>query len=277
MGFTECSSTRNKRAYFRFLLARLRLDHILKVIGKSLRRKQLHTKFPDNAIDAYHQIMRRITSEAVSKKQNLRVLSWIRHSERPLHIDELREVIWVEDNSRKLNRKDVNDFGINAIIRNCESLVTFNKMTGQVKYSHTTVQEFLDSEFTKELTTHTALAITCLTYLNFDVFEDFCIDIESLHERAKNYRFLSYASNYWATHARNADTEDVIWDDMQIAIIETLRQHGKRESMEQMRNYWPSSKSIVSKRKSLLHILVEIRLVPYLPLLSDKLSDIIDS
>jgi hypothetical protein len=84
-------------------------------------RKQFHT-FPINEIDAYNQIMQRImSSTGISKKIILRVLSWIRYSQRLLDFEELREVIWVEEKDTQLNTDDINGFSINDIIRNCES------------------------------------------------------------------------------------------------------------------------------------------------------------
>ena len=89
--------------------------------------------------------MERIISKGDSKKILLRVLSWIRYAKRPLLIDELREVIWVEEGDTELKATDINDFSRTHIIQNCESLVTFDKMTGQIIFSHTTVQEFLET------------------------------------------------------------------------------------------------------------------------------------
>jgi hypothetical protein len=66
--------------------------------------------------------MKRISSKGDSKKIILRVLSWIRYAKRPLLFDELREVIWVEEGDTELKTTDINDFSLNHIIRNCESL-----------------------------------------------------------------------------------------------------------------------------------------------------------
>lgn len=105
------------------------MDYVLRVSGKSLMRKQFHT-FPIDEIDAYTQIMIRITSsKGDSRKIILRVLSWIRYAETRLSIDELREVIWVEEKDTQLNTEDINGFGVNDIIRNCESLVATKRLT----------------------------------------------------------------------------------------------------------------------------------------------------
>jgi hypothetical protein len=155
--------------------------------------------------------MERISSKGDSKKIILQVLSWIRYSKRPLLFDELREVIWVEEGDTELKTTDINDFSLNHIIRNCESLVT----TGQIRFSHTTVQEFLEtSKFACELMTHAGLAKTCLTYLNFEEFGAPCNSKERIRIRVETYKFSKYAAVYWADHAGSAGSEDAIWSDV---------------------------------------------------------------
>jgi hypothetical protein len=232
-------------------------------------RKQFHN-FPANTIEAYQQIMQRITKRD-SKKTILRILSWIRYAGRLLSGDELREIIWLEDKDKQLNTKDINGFRIDDIIRNCESLVTFDRATHHVRFSHATVQEFLDkSSFARELMSHSALAKVCLTYLNFEVFRVPCSDQGSLRDRKRQHVFSRYAAAYWAVHARNANTEDAIWGDIVITIIDIFKQDGNRESVLQLQksHTHPSS-------KSLLHVLVESQLASYyMPPLSDKISDV---
>jgi hypothetical protein len=237
-------------------------------------RKQFNT-FPMDEIAAYSQIMERITSRPKDvSKIILRVLSWIRYSQRLLHADELREVIWVEDTDKQRNTDAVNGLNMIDIIGICESLITCDKTDNLVKFSHITVQEFLEkSNFAGELMTHATLAKTCLTYLNFESFEAPCLDEESDDNRRKEYMFSGYAATYWDVHARNANTEDVLWGDMLVAIIDTFQQEGKRESMLQLRDSF-GKKSPVS-RMSLLHVLATSRLASYyIPPLSDKIPNV---
>lgn len=242
------------KAQRRFLLARLRLDYILRVSGKALMRKRFHT-LPVNEIAAYTEILDRITKDEGSKTINLRVLSWIRYSQRVLSIDELREVIWVEEGDTELKKGDIDGLGRDDIIKNCESLVTCYKTTRQVRFCHATVQEFLDERFARELMTHTDLAKSCLTYLNFDVFGVPCVDHESFEKLSKTYVFSNYAASCWALHAGSANSGDPDWSDMLFAIFDTFRQDGKRESMVHLKDhYWGDP---VISLKSLLHILVE--------------------
>jgi hypothetical protein len=235
-------------------LARLRLDYVLRVSGKSLMRKQFHN-FPIDEIDAYSQIMQRITSSpGVSKKIILRVLSWIRYAKRLLHVDELREIIWVEDNDKYLNREDINGFSIDDIIRNCESLVTYDKQSYQVKFSHTTVQEFLEkSHFAVELITQTSLAKMCLTYLNFEVLGAPCIDLESLTSRLDQFQFNRYAALFWGIHVREAE-ESLTVRNAALAFLESAN---RRNSMLQIEEYLnsPSRSIFFTEGQTVLHVI----------------------
>lgn len=237
-------------------------------------RTRLHSPFINEIKAYYHKIMLRITSESDAKKLVLRVLSWIMYAKRFLLIDELREVIWVEDEDERLNSQSINSFSIDDIIERCESLVTYDKTTRQVKFSHTTVQEFLDEcDFTVELMPHAALAKTCLTYLNFEAFNAPCTSIQSLSDRANRYQFGDYAATYWAVHTRNANIEDVISQHTLFAIVDNFQQEGIRESMEQMRNHAKLGPKLTGK--SLLHLLVENKLATYyIPPSSDKFAKV---
>jgi ankyrin repeat protein len=211
---------------------------------------------PVDELTAYSEIMARITKDESSKKIILRILSWIRYSQRLLSINELREVIWVEQGDKDLKRKNIDGLELDDIIKNCESLVTCDKTTRQVRFCHATVQEFLDKRFACELMTHTDLAKTCLTYLNFDVFGVSSVDHESIKERRETYAFSDYAASYWAVHAGRANSGDGKGSDVQLAIVDTFRENGKRESMVQFKDCRNWYDAVIS-RKSFLHILVE--------------------
>jgi hypothetical protein len=225
--------------------------------------------------------MERISSKGYSKTIILRVLSWIRYAKRPLLFDELREVIWVEEGDTKLKATDINDFSLDHIIRNCQSLVTCDKATHQMRFSHTTVQEFLEtSRYACELMIHAGLAKTCLTYLNFEEFGAPCISEGRIRIRVETYKFSKYAAVYWADHAGSASSEDAIWSDMLVQIVDTFRHDGKRKSMHQMNLYNPVFEVLLvalprPSRPSFLHLLVERGLASYyLPPLSEKISKV---
>jgi CRISPR/Cas system endoribonuclease Cas6 (RAMP superfamily) len=247
-------STRYAYVY-RFLLARLRLEYILKITEGF--RSQTLLSLPVTATDAYQLIMDRITQNEGQGRIVLKALSWILHAKRALEVDELREAIWVEasPNYASIHNSIENVSGDN-IIEACQGLVitrrSFTKV--ELRFSHQTVPEFLEN--TKfDMMTPIALAKTCLTYLSFHEFDNPCPDKESFETRIKKYKFSRYAAKYWATHARG---EAKLEDETRIAIINTFRPVGKRESMEQIKRL--QRYFIASAGKSLLHVLVENRL-----------------
>jgi hypothetical protein len=206
----------------------------------ALSTEQFRT-FPSDEIEAYKQIMHRITClRGGSKKIILRILSWIAYSPRDLRGDELQEVIWVEENDEDLNEAQIKKFQIEAVIADCESLVTYDKTTSTIKFSHVTVQEFFDqSDFKDKIgMTHAALAKTCLTYFNFKVFEEPCLDMGSLTERTNKYKFSFYAAKNWEFHFVKAVKDEPENVNLCNAFINTFLESelaaGRRKSMEQI-------------------------------------------
>ena len=84
------------------------------------------------------------------------------------------------------------------LIDGCQSLVEFDEDSGTVRFTHYTLQQFLEKE--KEHYCPRDLAKVCLTYLTFDVFElGPCPDKQSFDQRLKTHRFSDYAVRYWAS------------------------------------------------------------------------------
>jgi len=83
-----------------------------------------------------------------------------------------------------------------------------DQSTGGVRFIHPSVQRWFKGEpQNQKLLTHDYLAKTCLTYLNFDVFDAFDVPIDysmSAIIEAMSYPFLRYAARFWGDHAREA-------------------------------------------------------------------------
>lgn len=255
------------------------MKHVLSAKGKDNMKKALET-LPSTLHEAYDDIMRRIgeqeTGSAETAKQTL---TWVYYARRPLKMDQLREALAVEIGDR--DRKENGNSGT-AVIDCCLSFVTYEKSTGIVRFLHPSVPRWLGNH-NEKLLSEGSLAMTCLSYLNFDVFEEPCTNFTSIEKRVQQYRFSLYAAAYWATHARNDGTQTVAIKD---AILKTFRTAGKRNSMHQL-------STIISERslsfqfqsyfhwslertfgKSLFHILVDKRSTSVcMSLLSDLLSN----
>ena len=70
-------------------------------------------------------------------------------------------------------------------------------MSEIVRFTHYTVQEFLQDKYLHKVLTPIDLAKVCLTYLTFDIFEDRpCADSDAFYRRMKSYQFSVYAMQY---------------------------------------------------------------------------------
>jgi len=183
----------------------------------------------------------------------LKILSWIFRAQRTLKMQELLEALAVQDTDTQLDREFCAD--PHDIIDCCQSLVTHDERTDSVQFAHSTVQQFLASAFAPPLLTHVALARTCLTYLNFEVFESGpCGTRETLDKRIRDYRLSEYASKYWSFHTqRSSDDACVVR-----AVWDLLDSETKKDSMLQLRSSQENNWSVTySKGRTPLHILVQ--------------------
>ena len=165
---------------------------------------------------------------------------------------ELKFALAVEDDSTSVTDEALTDMDI--LISVCAGIVTVDKGSGIIRLVHVTVQKYLESPESKLPYGQIDIARTCVTYLGFDVFNDPCVDEDSLEKRLKECELSRYAAQYWADHARGI-AESKIHPDVFRAFISP----GKRESMGQIQMYvnskWrPFEKSIGN---SLLHIIAE--------------------
>jgi hypothetical protein len=90
----------------------------------------------------------------------------------------------------------------------CAGLVTVDKESGIIRLVHYTTQEnFQRTQSQWFPNTQTNIAITCVTYLSFDVFKSgMCQNDKEFEERLESNRLYDYASRNWGHHARAAST-----------------------------------------------------------------------
>jgi len=91
-------------------------------------------------------------------------LMWISHSERPLKTDELHHALAVDVGSPNLNTDNVPSIG--TLLTWCQGLVVVGKEASTVRLIHFTLQEYLQAHPDLFGAAHSAMAETCLTYLN---------------------------------------------------------------------------------------------------------------
>ena len=152
-----------------FLLVSLNIDAILGEITLHQRRRKLDEMTKGEGLgDAYAATVSRIKSQRAGKaKLGMEVLMWVSHSERPLHADELRHALGVEEGSTDLNIRNISPLHVSELchalgveegsfdlnIRNIPAietllacslgLVAVEKSSSTVRLVHYTLQEYL--------------------------------------------------------------------------------------------------------------------------------------
>jgi len=127
----------------RFLLASLHIEAILRGTTVARRRKTLKAiKDGVGLGDAYSATLERIEAQD-EEKANLAMatLTWICHSERPLHVDELCCALAVEIGETDFDEENVPSIG--TLLDCCQGLITVDAEASTARLIHYTVQEYL--------------------------------------------------------------------------------------------------------------------------------------
>jgi hypothetical protein len=199
---------------FRFLLASLQLQHVLRAKGEDNMREALN-ELPSTPDEAFENILRRIEEqERHSATTAIRTLTWCYYSRRPLKMDELCQALVVEDDHHSLKS---NGKSATSIVDSCLSFVTHDQSTGEVRFIHPSVQRWFNREpQNQKLLARDYLAKTCLTYLKFDVFDVPIYVSRGLSRRdlmaqyVGPYPFYRYAAQFWGDHTRETEQEPAV-------------------------------------------------------------------
>jgi hypothetical protein len=110
---------------------------------------------PNDMSSAYKNVMHRIEKSRSGNDTELalRILSYLFHAQRTLHIDELLEALAISPQAD--GSDDENCDGEHEIVANnmlepaqvvecCQGLVLYEECSGLVRFAHFTVQEFIN-------------------------------------------------------------------------------------------------------------------------------------
>ena len=148
--------------------------------------------------DAYGSTLDRIKRQGGEKSRlGMAAIMWISHSERPLKANELRYALSVEIGSPNLNTDNIPSIG--TVLACCQGLVVVEKESSTVRLIHFTLQEYLRAHPNIFGAAHSAMAETCLSYLNSQQAKAFPA---SLSPDPQDTPFLGYSSVYWGLHAK---------------------------------------------------------------------------
>ena len=183
----------------RFLLVSLNVDAVLRETTIHRRRQKLSAMANGLGLgDAYGTTLGRINAQGGEKARlGMAALMWISHAERPLKVDELCHALAVEIGSPDLNSDNVPS--ISTLLACCQGLVVVDKESSTIRLVHFTLQEYLQAHPDLFGAAHSAMAETCLSYLNSPQVK---VISAGLSLELQNTPFLEYSSLYWGVHAK---------------------------------------------------------------------------
>jgi ankyrin repeat protein len=192
----------------RFLLVRFHVEFICQQVSakqvlKALASLKMAPK--KNPLDpTYERIVNFIRGQPQSNMElALSILSWIIKARRILRLNELQTAISVEPETYELDELNLPDKDV--ILDICGGLVTVDE-SENVRFVHYTVQEYLVNNRIIPEDSDLTTALTCITYLSFDVFTANCNeDPVSPYKLRLIYPFLGYASRYLYSHLRSCE------------------------------------------------------------------------
>ena len=202
----------------RFLLAKFNVDYIVgfRTVG-GIEKALLNLSIPESADrenditpserenerrmdNVYNRIIDTIRNlpQAINRKYAFRALSWIGYATRTLTARELLAAICVEPGQYELNNKDM--YTLQGLLDICNGLVVADDSEKVVRLVHYSVRNYLDrNKVIPEDTRESYRAITCSTYLSFDIFKE-QHNMSLVRSHQINHPFLYYAAKNLAFH-----------------------------------------------------------------------------
>ena len=199
---------------------------IMLVRGSWESTSELIEHLPENAGEAYETLLK-LSAEP---EQTIKVLQIVVAAERPLTLREMNMAMNIKEGQtsrEEVHLRPEQDFA-KHLDDLCQTIVRV--YDGKIYLFHETAKEWWKSKITMMESTvgnpHHALAKICLTYISFNVFEDYPLTNDQVEdgrsvgeawynsrrtqiaEYAHDFDFLSYAATFWPLHYRSMDNDD---------------------------------------------------------------------
>ena len=140
--------------------------------------------------DVYGTTIERIKKQGGEKARlGMRALLWISHSERLLQLHELLHALAVEIGSMDLNVERIPS--VEALLSCCMGLVIVDREASTIRLIHYTLQEYLYTCPDLFGATHSTMAETCLTYLNFQTIKEIPPTLLALPQSTPFFKYSS--------------------------------------------------------------------------------------
>jgi hypothetical protein len=184
---------------------------------------------PKELDDAYDELVKRILSQNL-EDVNLakQVLTWVTNAKRALTAAELQHALTITPNSLGIDDEALTE--VDHLIAVCAGMMTFDRESGAIGLVHHTAQQYLERIQNHQFQgAETCIAMACLTYLGFPVFDGPDLPYEAVKEEVQKYEFGDYAARYWADHVRG-----VLETELQDTILSTFLSEGRRRRVIQI-------------------------------------------
>ena len=205
-----------------FLIARLQVDYLK---SKPPTPKTILTalkNLPTTPKELYADTMARIRNQNPEDVDiAIRLLAWVTFACRPLAFSELQHAIGVNEGDVGLESGELLDQEF--LLPLTAGLISVDADRATVRLIHFTTYDYLDEhkeEFFRDLKSD--IAMTILTYLNFESFSEPCRgeqEDEEFEGRLERYPLLAYASQYWGQHASECYRHDKKIKDAVLALV----------------------------------------------------------
>ena len=169
---------------------------------------------------------------------------------------ELREILSVRLKDHQLVPAFLDDQ--ERLVESCQGLVVFDEGSGILRFTHYTVQEFLQEHCRKLLLSEVDLAKLCLTFLTFRVFEKPCMDEDSIVRRLETHRFTGYAIRFWGSYTRGAGEDDPDILEMLLTILKSSERRAalrQLELFEEFGDRWRRDNMLLLQNWTMSHVI----------------------
>ena len=139
----------------------------------------------------------------------MKVLLWLHLAYRPLKLHELQHALAVEQGDTQFEVDNIPSR--KAILDCCLGLVLVDEETMTVRFVHYSLQEYFRLQSGIHFPYgHSAIAETCLLFLNFPEIREHCKSMVEVQKRLRDFPLLEYAACNWGTYTKHQSSETVV-------------------------------------------------------------------
>lgn len=231
-----------QKADGRFLYARLYMDSLKEAKNSKSLKRMLNT-FPEGTDGIFKDAMQRVDAKPADERRlAYRVFGLLALAYRPLLIGELQHALAAIDVEEEdyPDESDIldGDYEEKTILESTSGLVIISNQGSKarfVRFVHRSLEDFLQKENNRTkwlLNAKHEMAKACMTYLRL-VLPQKPSEEQHLEEKKTQFPFLTYASQYWGDHIREATVVEVGSDEFSQAALEVVgNQHRKDAYMQ---------------------------------------------